>query len=885
VSFPARFTVASLLLVVAAYQARPGSQAISPVTMPRQEFGAGIGDDYFLATYAQLETYWKKLDAESDRVRLESIGTTEEGRTQWMAVVSSAENLAALDRFKDISRRLALAEGLSDDEARALAAQGKAVVAIAGGLHADEVLGAQQLIELTYQLASASDAETMRLLRDVIVLVIHANPDGHALVGDWYMRERDPQRRTLANLPRPYQKYVGHDNNRDFFMATQAETININRVLFKDWFPQIVYDHHQTSPAGTVMFAPPFRGPFNYVFDPLIPASIDLVGGAMHARFAAERKPGVTMRSGSTYTAWWNGGLRTSAYFHNQIGLLTETTGSPTPAEIPFIAAQQVPRADLPHPVAPQRWHFKQSIDYSLTANRAVLDAASRYREEWLFNAYRMGRHSIEQGSTDSWIPSPRRVSNTVDRAQRAPRAYVLPADQPDFLTAAKFVDALLKTGVTVHRATAAFTAGGRPYPAGSYVVKTAQAFRPHVLDMFEPQEHPDDIPAPGAAPTPPYDIAGWTLAFQMGVRFDRILDRLDGPFEPVASAQPPHGTVGGARPAGYLLGHQQNDAFRVVNRLLAAGERVYWLRDRRIGGGNGTGSIYVAAGAATASVLQKAAGDLGVSASGLAAPPPGGGMRLRPVRVALWDRYGGASSSGWIRWILERFEFPFELAYAPALDTGDLAGRYDVVILSDEAVPQRRAPAPIEVPAEYRHTAGAISWERTVPALREFVQRGGTVIAIGDSTVIGESLGAAVTDALVERHSDGALRPLQQPMFSIPGSILRVAVDNTQPVAYGFEPQVDVMFDHSPAFTVKPGSPGLRRLAWFADAAPLRSGWASGQDRLQGAAAIVEAAVGRGRVLLFGPEITFRAQAHGTFKFLFNGIHLANAEAVARIE
>jgi hypothetical protein len=273
------------------------------------------------------------------------------------------------------------------------------------------------------------------------------------------------------------------------------------------------------------------------------------------------------------------------------------------------------------------------------------------------------------------------------------------------------------------------------------------------------------------------------------------------------------------------------------------------------------------------------------VSAVGVAAAPAGGGMRLRPVRVALWDRYGGASTSGWIRWILERFEFPFELAYAQALDADDLARRYDVVILSDEAVPQRRSPSPIEVPAEYRHTVGAISWERTVPRLREFVQRGGSVIAIGDATIIGESLGAAVTDALVERERDGAVRPLSQQAFFIPGSVLRMSVDNTQPVAYGFESQVDVMFDNSPVFTVKPGSPGLRRAAWFADAQPLRSGWAAGQHRLQGAAAVVEAAVGRGRVLLFGPEIAFRAQAHGTFKFLFNGIHLANAEAVATIE
>ncbi|HEU4690629.1 MAG TPA: M14 metallopeptidase family protein, partial [Vicinamibacterales bacterium] len=491
-----------LLLVTAAYT-RTQSQAVSTITPPAAQFGANIGDDYFLATYSQLEAYWKRLAGESDRMRLVDIGRTEEGRTQWMAVISSPENLLRLDHYRDISRRLALAEGLTDAQARALAAEGKAVVWINGGLHANEVLGAQQLIETVYQLLSGTDDETRRFLRDVIVLAVHANPDGHELVANWYMREADPTRRSLAGIPRPYQKYVGHDNNRDFYMATQAETINMNRVLYREWFPQIVYDHHQTGPPGTVMFAPPFRDPFNYFLDPLIPVSIDLIGAAMHARFAAEGKAGVTMRGGSNYSTWWNGGLRTTAYFHNQIGLLTETIGSPTPVDVPFVAEKQLPSADLPYPIAPQRWPFRQSVDYSISANRAVIDAASRNREALLFGVYRMGRNSIERGNRDSWTVSPRDLASGGGRSRgnfeaqfrdstrRDARAYILSSDQPDFLTAIKFVDSLLKTGITVHRATTAFNVAGKSYPAGSFVVKTAQAFRPHVLDMFEPQDHP----------------------------------------------------------------------------------------------------------------------------------------------------------------------------------------------------------------------------------------------------------------------------------------------------------------------------------------------------------------------------------------------------------
>jgi hypothetical protein len=886
------------LLLLPAPRARTQSPAPA-ITSPREQFGAAIGDDYFLATYSQLEAYWKKLDQESDRMQLVDIGRTEEGRSQWMAIISAPENLKQLDRLRDISRRLARADDVTDDQARALAGEGKAVVWIDGGLHATEVLGSQQLIETVYQLVSRSDSETSRILRDVIVLAVHANPDGHELVANWYMRERDPGKRTLSGVPRLYQKYAGHDNNRDFYLASQAETINMNRILYQEWFPQIVYDHHQSGPAGTVMFAPPFRDPFNYVLDPLIPVSIDQVGAAMHSRFAAEGKPGVTMRSGSTYSTWWNGGLRTTAYFHNQIGLLTETIGSPTPTEIPYIPERQLPSADLPYPIAPQRWRFRQSIEYSLTANWAVFDFASRYRETLLFNAYRMGRNAIQKGSHDSWTISPRRLAaatgergsgaaKAFEQQLRAPqsrdaRGYILPSDQPDFLTATKFVNALLKAGVAVHRAIAKFTVAGRSYPAGSYVVRTAQAFRAHVLDMFEPQDHPDDIPYPGGPPTPPYDSAGWTLALQMGVKFDRILDGFDGPLELVSTAPPPAGRISGpAEPPGYVVGHL-NDAFIAVNRLLKAGEDVYWPRDRHLAAsstsgdsGTGTGVIYIAAKPTTRSILQRAAADLGLTFIGVEKPPTGDALKLRPVRVGLWDRYGGSSPSGWTRWILERYEFPFGLTYVQTLDAGNLIGRYDVIIFTDEAtIGIDETQASDRVPAEYRAMTGSISRARTVPALKQFVEDGGTLIAIGGATDLAIGLGLPVSSAL-----EIGSKPLGREQFYIPGSVLRARVDNTTPLGYGFESDVDVFFDRSPVFRLgaDAAAKDVRRVAWFAGPSPLRSGWAWGQRYLDGGVAVVDAPLGRGRVLLFGPEITFRAQPHGTFKFLFNAIYYGKA-------
>ncbi|MBA2354706.1 MAG: peptidase [Acidobacteria bacterium] len=873
------------------------------IVSPKEQFGFAIGDDYQLATYEQLSAYWQRLDQQSDRMTLVDIGRTAEGRTQWMAIITSPENHRKLERVKTIARRLALAGDVATAaEAHALAAEGKAVVWIDGGLHATETLGAQQLIETVYQLVSGEDAETRRILDDVVVLAVHANPDGHDLVANWYLREPDPRKRVEGNLPRLYQKYAGHDNNRDSYMAALAETANMNRILYREWYPQIMYNHHQTGPAGTVMFAPPFRDPFNYVYDPLIPTSLDLVGAAMHTRFAAEGKPGVTMRRGANYSTWWNGGLRTTVYFHNMIGLLTETIGSPTPIEIPFRPDRLLPSNDLPFPIEPQTWHFRQSIEYSLTANRAVLDLASRYREQFLFNIWRMGRNAIERGQTDTWTMTPGRLAKLNEEARasgvpvtasgsggstppslftrvlrdpalRDPRGYILSADQPDFPTAIVFANALIKAGVAVHTARETFSVAGRTYPAGSLVVKTAQAFRPHVLDMFEPQDHPNDVQYPGGPPIAPYDSAGWTLAYQMGVKVDRILDAFDGPFTVAQNelAIPPGTVRGPARAAAYAFAHTTNQAFRVVNRLLAAGDRVERLAD---------GRFLVRSRAGTRARLQALATVTGVSFDALSARPAAGRV-LRPVRIGLWDRFGGSMPSGWLRLVFEQFEFPYEVVYPAQLDAGNLGARFDAIVLVDGAISGAtgddsiaRSPRPETIPAEYRERLGAVTASRTVPQLKAFLEQGGTVLAIGSSTRLAGLLDLPITNKLTE-SVNGVERPLPREKYYVPGSILRVRVDPSHPLAHGLADQVDVYFDNSPVFALPADAAarGIAPVAWFDTASPLRSGWALGQQQLEGGVAIAEATVGKGTLVLYGPEVTFRSQPHGTFKFLFNGL------------
>jgi zinc carboxypeptidase len=922
-----RWLIVSLtvLLATPAYAPIHARAAQAHITSPKEAFGHDFGEDYFLASYQQISTYWRALAKESPRITVHEIGKTAEGRPHLMAIVTSPANHARLARYKEIARRLALAEGVTDDQARAMAREGKAVVWIDGGLHATEVLGAQQLGEMVYQMVSRTDEETRRILDDCIILFVHANPDGNDLTADWYMREPDPQKRTLANLPRLYQKYIGHDNNRDFFASTQAETENINRVLYHEWFPQILYNHHQSGPAGTVLWSPPLRDPFNYNQDPLLVLGLQTIGIALQTRLAVEGKPGTTSRSGGAYDGWWNGGIRNTAAFHNIIAILTEMIGGPTPMRIPLVMQRQLPTSDMPYPVAPQEWHFRQSVDYSIAANRGVLDMASKMKENFLYNIYRMGKNSIERGSRDTWTPAPHRYAAAAAKLGvtdpsgggrgaaanperdaalwaelrrpelRDPRGYIIPSDQPDFPTATKFVNALRETGITVHRATRAFDAAGKAYPAGSYVVLTAQAFRPHVIDMFEPQDHPDNFPYPGAAPIPPYDNAGWTLAYQMGVQFDRVLDAFSGPFERIAdwNVKPPQGRLGKPdQPSGgqtLVTDHRVVDSFVALNRLLGAGEQVYWTQAPMTVAGRQypAGAFQIPVGPDTVSVAQGIASDRGINFDWYATAPPGGSWKLRKPRVGLWDQYGGSMLAGWTRWILEQFEFGFDRVFAPQLDAGNLRAKYDALIFVEGGIPAARTTAggrggtaapidPRDIPAEYRDQLGRVTADKTLPQIKAFLENGGTVIALGESAV---NL-AGFLDLPIENHLVENGAPLPRTKFYAPGSVVRIHVDTSSPLGHGLAEQTDTFFDNSPVFKLGPdaASRGVKAIAWFDSKTPLRSGWAWGQQYLEGGVAAIEAPVGQGRVVLFGPEILQRAQPHGTFKFLFNAIYASAA-------
>ena len=910
--------LAVILFSVASAQSLPS---------PKEHFGFNIGDDYQLANYTQTESYFKKLAA-SDRVKLVDMGQTEEGRHQWMMIVSSPSNIKNLDHYKNIAQRLARAEDINDREAHALATEGKAIVWIDGGLHATEVVGTHQLIETAWQLVSRTDAETIHILDNAIILLVHANPDGQELVSNWYMQERDVKKRN-TNIPRLYEKYIGHDNNRDFFMMNMKETQNISRQQYLQWFPQIIYNHHQTGPPGSVLSGPPYRDPFNYVYDPLLVTSLDAVGAEMQNRLNRENKPGYTSRSGSSYSTWWNGGLRTTAYFHNMVGLLTEIIGSPTPSKVPLVPSRLIPNLSTPNPVVPQEWHFRQSIDYSVSLNFAVLNYAVNQKEQLLYGIYKMGRNSIENGSRDHWTLSPKYIdsinnmyrkdqlaratttratqsqttavslgaSDTIpskyfdsvlkDPTLRDARGYIIPAGQPDFPTAIKFVNALIRSGISVHKATSPFAEQGKKYPAGSYIIKTAQAFRPYVLDMFEPQDHPNDFLYPGGPPIRPYDAAGWTLAYSMGVQFDRFLDDFTGPFEKIGygELQSPK-TVIEQTGMGYVLNAQSNNSFLAVNDLLKSGIEVY----RIAGGISGQpafaeGSFFIPASAKARRLLDKTAEGNTLSVIAID-HKPGPLKRITPARIALWDQYGGSMASGWVRWLMEQYHYSFSVVYPKEIDAGDLRKKYDVLVFVSGAIPSvnrneqgfpGRVPKPEDVPIEFRDRLGRINADTSVPQLKKFLEEGGSIVTIGSSTNLAYHLKLPVRNALVEMGTNNQERPLPAEKFYIPGSLLTATFDSTQAAAFGMRSRTDVYFDASPVFKLAPEAVvngNVRPLAWFASDKVLRSGWAWGQAYLKDGVAAFVANVGKGKLYAFGPEITFRGQAQGTFKLLFNQLY-----------
>jgi hypothetical protein len=841
--------------------------AAAEVPRPQAILGFPPGADYRLAGYGHIAKYFQALDAASDRVRVVEIGRSEGGRPILMALISAAENLAQAEKYRRISERLALGQAAGEAEARALAAEGRAIVWIDSGLHASEVATAQHAPELAYRLATGEDAETTRIRERVILLQIPViNPDGLDMVADWYRNNaRGPYER--APLPRLYHKYAGHDNNRDWFMMNLAETRHASRVLYHEWFPQIVYNQHQAPPFPARIFVPPFADPVNPHIPAAVMEGVGLLGAAMRERFARENKPGVL--SYRHFDAWWNGGLRSTPAFHNMHGLLTETAlhsfASPriyTRDDIPErftdgLSARE-PSVFYQRPWAGGRWGLREPIEYMLTADMAVLSAAADRAADFLLKSWQLARASIEAGR------------------QGNPYAYALSTEQWDRPTALLMLEKLLLGGVEVQRARAAFTAEGKSYPAGTYVLPAAQPFRPYLLDLMEPQRYPNVQSEAGRPPRRPYDIAGWTLAMQMGVR----LERINGPFRADLERVAAVDRLGRVERSGavVLLDHRQNVSFQAMAEALNSGAEVRWTAVEFQTGGrkHPAGTMVVTGGGAEAS--QKFGAD--VLFAGAAPRVPA--WRVKTPRVALYQPWTANADAGWTEWLFDTFGVPYTVVRNDDLQRGGLRDRFDTVVLASQAADsilhglrtgevrgnERELPA-VQRP-EYAGGVGI----RGVHELDRFVRAGGTLLAF-----------EAATELPVDYFPLPVRNRARSEGFACPGSLLRITVDPRHPLGYGMPAEAIAFSTGTAAYRVtlaeefNRGDRQVTPVARFAGKDVLASGWVAGEQAIQGQGAVLEARHGEGRVVLIAFRPQFRGQSHGTFKFVLNAVYWASAE------
>ncbi|HEU5237983.1 MAG TPA: M14 metallopeptidase family protein, partial [Pyrinomonadaceae bacterium] len=532
--------VIAAVIFPATAQAQRRTASAPAIPSPRSVFGFNPGDDRTIIDWKQITDYFARLDQASDRVKLQTIGTSTLGRTMVAAFISAPENIRSLDKYKVIQARLADPRKVANDTERdQLVRDGKTVVVISCSIHSTEIVASQMSTQLAYDLASASDADTMTILRNTILILIPSpNPDGVDIVANWY-------RKTLGTNtegrepPELYHHYAGHDDNRDWFMLNLKETKAVTRLLWKEWFPEVVYDVHQQGSNGSRFFVPPFYDPPNPHIAPLLLREVGLIGHKMAADVTAAGFKGIL--TNALYDTWWHGGFRTAPYFHNSIGILTEASSARlmTPTTV---TREQLSRSstrgmrsaveattNFPNPWPGGAWRPRDIMQMELIACHSLLSLAANYRSDYLRNFYELGKANL--------------TSTPVE-----PIAYLIPAGQGRDESVAKMIGALIEQGVEVyrldhelhgttgqqvlHKSNEASRTGVAPgiaiavgtppvqpveIPAGSYIIFLNQPYRQNVLALFEPQAYPDRTTATGEAERP-YDVAGWTLPMTMGL-------------------------------------------------------------------------------------------------------------------------------------------------------------------------------------------------------------------------------------------------------------------------------------------------------------------------------------------------------------------------------
>jgi hypothetical protein len=854
--------------------------AAATIPPPESVFGFRPGADYKLANYDQSAEYFKRVAASSRYVRLLEAGKTTQGRTMYFALVSSPENLAKIDRYREIARRLAHPQDLNEADARQLARDGKAFVHIDGGLHATEVAGWSHTPQLLYDIVSRTNDRDVKNILDNVVLLLWPtiNPDGQQMVADWYMKNVGTPYE-LSGLPRLYQEYVGHDNNRDAYMMNMIESRAIEHT-WRQWEPQIIYVHHQSGPFPTRIWLPPFSEPVGANAPYLMSREVNMIGMAIAKGLEEHGQVGAT-HMGTAFDAWYPGYIDYAPMFKNIVAFWTET------ALYQYATPHTYSIDDFPQnmrdlrvqslyssPWSPGLWRLRDAVDYMETASFAVLEYAARYKESLLFDRYKAGVDQIALGR------------------KKAPFAYRVPKDQRDPVAAVELLRRLAFGGARVYDTDSA------------WIVPTDQEFGAMIREVLDVQSYPDLRQYPGGPPERPYDAAGWTLPLQMGVTvepldqplgdemrgsmrllgtmpsakvapspYDARLDHDASQFDSVpgrgfddspsaAAIVPPAGHVVGTGPL-LIVDPAQNNAYRALNRAWYQGATV-----QRAGGRYAISGLSATAQDDLVKSLALRADRTNTVPEG----PSGFSRTVKNPRIGLFEPWTTSMDAGWTRWVLEQYGFQ-PIAIHPEDFKAPLGDKIDTLIVADDArVPFAGAPqggrggrgGNAQVRPEYAYQLSTEDLQR----FEQFIRRGGTLVCISNASAFAiQQLKLPVKNVVAGLRGDD---------FFLRGSLVEVRPDRSHPVMAGMPEKAAVFVDFSPVFETEEGFTG-RVLARYADTgSPLLSGYLIGENHLHGKAAALDVPLDEGHVILLGFRPTWRGQPFGTFRVIFNATLLS---------
>jgi hypothetical protein len=864
---------AATVLTLAEITHPASAQTTKPLPSPETVFGFPVGADYKLFTYDQSIDYFKRLAAASNRIRLITVGKTSFGKPWTAAIISSPANLARLDRIRAVNMRLAHPEGLTDAEARRLAAQGRAIVDISGGLHASEIAGSQHTPQVAYELLSRAAEPNMKAILDSVVFFLwpSINPDGQDIVVNW-CRARDANPGQPAAPMELYQKYVGHDNNRDSYMLNVIESRVIQRT-WREWEPDIIYVQHQSSPFPTRIWLPPFADPVGLRVPPIMAREVNAIGTRIATELDANGQPGAVSQL-ETYDAWYPGYIDYMPMYQNIAAWWTETQGgncatprTTTVDSLPPAYRDLRPTSLYVSPWAEGKWGLRDAVDYMVTADLATLNYAAKFKTELLYNRYQAARNTIAQ-----FRKSP-------------PYAYIIPQNQYDPVAPAELLQRMAFMGVRVKQLDRDAAYNGATYPKGTWVIPMDQEFAQLVRELFEPQKYPD------LGDDTPYDAAGWTLPYQMNVNvveaqsplpddFRSALTAIQGkpvdwhtdPEEPfttnaqAAGIVPLPGEITGSGEL-LLLDPAQNNSFKLIARALAAGAT---LRYGPASAGAGAGARYVVAGLDPAKA-DGWAKELYVHAERASAAALPASIAA-PTRFAVYKSSPGVMDEGWTEWLLDTYGYKYTLLTPADIRAGNLGARFDVIVTASQGIGGGgRGGRGGGAGGGGRGGRGAAADSATteqIRALDEFVRGGGTLVAWNQGAT---SLTTALR--LPVRNVVGGVNRRD---FFTGGSIMQVVTDPTQPVMAGMPAHADVFVFNSPVFTTTDGFTGSVLAKFPSDQSPLRSGFLNGQQYMQGFAAALDVKHDRGHVVLLGFQPQWRGQPTGTFRTVFNSLFFA---------